>query len=145
MRNGPGWFLRMLAVVVVVGVLMSLAFGAGVAADGGSIGTGWVHSHAGACFPGARLVGCLFGLFLLLALLGLVASVIRGPHWRGGPGYYGGPGWHGRHGRWHCGWYEEAESMLNEWHRRAHGESDPGTDAAAPAAGQPKTPGGKAK
>ncbi len=150
MRYGPGWFLRMLVVVVAVGALMSLAFGAGVAADGGALGTGWAHPHGGAYFPGARLLGCLFGLFLVVALLGLIASAFR-PRWQGGPAYYAGPGRHGRHGRvWHGGWYEddrreEADSMFDEWHRRAHGESGSSTDAASPAAGSLKAPEGKAK
>jgi hypothetical protein len=149
MRYGSGWFLRMLVVVVAIGVLMSLAFGAGVAADGGSVNTGWANAHDGVYHPGARLVGCLFGLFLLVAFVSLIAFAVRGPRWYGGPRYYGGPGWPGRHGRpWRggwCedGWREEADSMMDEWHRRAH-ESGPSTEAAPPAAEQPR-PGGKAK
>ena len=154
MRYGPGWFLRMLVVVVAVGVLMSLAFSAGVAADGGTIGTGWGHSHADGYYPGLRVFGCLFGLLIVVAIVGLIAGAFRGHGYHDGPPSFAGPGYwqgpHGRHGRrWREeAWREDAESMMDDWHRRAHVEDEPSagpTPAAPPAPEAPRAPGRKAK
>jgi hypothetical protein len=131
----------MLVVVIAVGVLMSLAFSAGVAADGGTIGTGWGHPHADGYYPGVRIFGCLFGLLLVIGLVGLIAGAFRGHGYHGGPSAYAGPGyWHGPHGRhgryWREeAWGEDAESMMDAWHKRAHGEdaAAAGTPPAAPA------------
>ncbi len=140
MRYGSGWFLRMLVAVVAIGVLMSLAFGAGLAADGGSVNSAWDGHHYQPCL---RMFGCLFGLFLLIVVIGMIGCAFRGPR----PRYYPGPGGHGRHGRGWRDWYAEdwrceAESELEDWHRRAHGQGG----SSEPAAPAPETPkGGKSK
>jgi hypothetical protein len=134
MRYGPSWFLRMLVAVVVIGVLMSLAFGAGLAADGGSASTADGHYYQ-PCF---RLFGCLFGLFLLIGIIGLIGCAFRGPR----PHYYAGPGWH-RYGRRWRDWSDEdwrcqLDAELADWHSRAHGQGG----SSEPASPAPETPKG---
>ncbi len=141
MRYGGFHFLGALLFLCCIGVLVALAFGAGVAADGGSYA---VHSG------GWHFLGFLFGLFIVLMIFGMICRAGRyhmhgawdrpGPGGPGGPGSFGGPaGWHGhgygrRHGGWHGEWRHDeecrdsAKSALDDWHRQAHGEA-PNSDA----------------
>lgn len=68
----------------------------------------------------------LFGLLFFFLIFGLLISAFRGRRWGGGPGGWGrgmgpggwGPGWGGRY---------DVPPTFDDWHRRAHGESGPGT------------------
>jgi len=140
----------MLVVVVAVGVLMSLAFGAGVAADGGTTAGGLGNAYRDGYFPGCRLFACLIAILVVIAIMGLIGCAFRGPRYFGaGPSDYSGPGygWHGRHRRhWHDEYMPESDAAMEEWHRRVHGDG-PGapTTATPPAPESPKPPRGKVK
>jgi preprotein translocase subunit SecG len=116
MRYGPGFYiLRALAVVVVAGILLATAFGAGVAVGGG---TSWaVGAHGG----GHALFGLLVVLFVILLLFGLFGHA---RHYRGDEAWDGPGGWHSH--SWRAEeWRQRREAAMNEWHRRAHGEGGP--------------------
>jgi hypothetical protein len=138
MRYGSGWFLRMLVAVVAIGVLMSLAFGAGLAADGGSVNSAWDGHHYQPCL---RMFGCLFGLFLLIVVIGMIGCAFRGPrpHYFGGPGYRYGRRWHGWSDE---DWRSELDAELADWHTRMHGQGG----SSEPAPPTPETrKGGRSK
>ncbi len=130
MRYGRGgFFARGLLALLVVGGLMALAFWAGVAVNGDNWNpNNWGGHYAGGYAP-YHFFGFLFGLLVLILIVGLIARAIRGPRYYGGPGGYGpwaGPGWHGGYRHWReDAWRQEAESAMEDWHRRAHGETGP--------------------
>ncbi len=125
---------RVLLALVVIGALAGLAvfaYNAGVArgvaeganltlpegAPGPGIGPGPFYGYP-YFYPrpfgfGFGFLGCLFPLLFFFLLFGL----IRGMFWRGRWG------WGGHYGPWEKG----RPPMFEEWHRRAHGESTPGT------------------
>jgi hypothetical protein len=133
----------MLVAVILIGVLMSVAFGLGVAADGGTFSAGWGHPYGGVCHPVFRALGLAFGLLILIAIAGVIACALRGPGHYAPSGY---PGPFGRHRRYwrEEAWRDEIESAIDEWHRRAHGAAGD-TGPTPPAAEPPAAPGGKVK
>ncbi|HEY8239323.1 MAG TPA: hypothetical protein VIF63_07790 [Candidatus Limnocylindrales bacterium] len=94
-------------------------------------GYGW-HGFGG---PGFGLFEFLAGLFFLFLIFGLIRAIVfgRGPGGRGGwdRGSWG-PG-----GSGHSKWEGHARETFEDWHRRAHDPSDPGT--AMPTASSPPT------
>jgi hypothetical protein len=70
-------------------------------------------------FPFFPFFGLLF-LFLFIALIFSIARRTNG----GRPGWYGPGRWYG-YGHEHRSVPPAFEPMLEEWHRKAHGEPDP--------------------
>jgi hypothetical protein len=130
MRHGPGFYIfGALATFAVVGLLLAIAFCAGVAVGGGA---SWaVGAHGG----GHALFGFLLVLFVILLLVGLFGHAHR---------YHDTEAWDGP-GGWHShSWRAEErrhrrEAIMDEWHRRAHGEGGPTGD---PTSGGPVGPTG---
>lgn len=140
--------LRVLAVVLLAGLLVALGAGiytAGLnagAASAGASGAVVAPVHVVTYGWGWGLGGAIFGFFGFMLLLFLVVGLLRLAFW-GGRGRHG----YGWGGRYYAGWGERdqgaggdrprhpAEAMLEEWHRRAHGEppaSGPGPEGGSP-------------
>ena len=134
-RRGFG-ILGILLAVVVLGAVGFFAYQAGMAA--GLAGTGVVDGPRdgyvgygggfGFGFP-------FFGILLTILLVVLLVRALAGP--RGWGGHGAGPGWYGpRPGGWGPGFGPGGprdvppafEPMLEEWHRRAHGERPTASD-----------------
>jgi hypothetical protein len=130
--------LRVLAVVILAGLLVAL--GAGIYTAGLNAGATSVSASGAVVAPvhvvtyGWGFGGAIFGFFGFLLLLFLVIGLLRFAFW-GGRGR--GHGWGGRYyGGWGGPYPTEggerpchpAEAMLDDWHRRAHGEP-PGTES----------------
>lgn len=107
-----------LLIAGVAGVIgYNLGLNANIAASGAATqvvyGGGWGWGFG---FP-------LFGLFFGILFFVLIFGVIRRAIWGGYRGYGpGGPGQHGWHG------YDvppAADSLFQDWHRRAHGDPTP--------------------
>jgi hypothetical protein len=131
------WGSVLLALVLTVGLVGFglVAFNAGVAqglaqsgklalpAAGGSAAgpvTWPVYPYAWGL--GFGPLGCLIPLLLVLFLLALARGLFWRSHW--------GPGWGGSR-RWgpyagFQGWEKGYPPFFEAWHRRAHGEPDPG-------------------
>lgn len=137
-----------LLVVLTIGLIGSvfqagyLAGAAGTTA--GAVPAPWYGGWAyGWGFGGFHLLGTLFTIFIIFALLRLVFGGGRRDH---GGGYGGGWGRGWGHGPWTSGgpnpgdasrfgpWEERARELHDDWHRR-HGGAP--SDAPAPAAGTP--------
>jgi hypothetical protein len=127
--------LVLLAVLVAgaagVGVL---AYNAGVArglADSGKVvvpPAGVVpYPYLGFFGPGFGLLNCL----LLFFVFGLFFMVVRGLLWGGLFGMWRRPFWHRAWGGpdaphdWRRAWEKGYPPMFDEWHRRAHGQTEP--------------------
>jgi hypothetical protein len=124
-----GGFLRVLAVLGIIGLLVAIGIGsynAGVTvglADGGAAvasGATVVYQHGpyvGHWGWGFGFFGILIWILVIFLVFGLVRAAFGGGRWGGRrdwgdhPGRYGGP-----------------RDYLDDWHRRAHGD---GPDAAA--------------
>ena len=124
------WFLRILAILVALVVLVGVgyaAFSMGVAqgaasklaAASGPAGTtpvpyyGWPFWFNGSPFWGFHILGLFFGVFVLFFFLRLISFAVWGPRL----GY-----WRHMHGHWD----EEGgvPSRFREWHDRAHGAAE---------------------
>jgi len=103
MRRGFG-LLWGLVTLLVAGVVGAVAYQAGVATHVTTIAAGQVPY-----VEGPHFFGFGFFLFPLLLILLLVLFLRGGSHWSRG-GWGPGPGGH-------------LEQRLEDWHRRAHGES----------------------
>lgn len=136
-----------LLVVLTIGLIGSvfqagyLAGAAGTTA--GAVPAPWYGGWAyGWGFGGFHLLGTLFTIFIIFALLRLVFGGRGRDHGRGYGGW--GRGW--GHGPWTPGgpnagdaprfgaWEERARDLHDDWHRRHDGTR---TDAPAPSAGSP--------
>lgn len=125
--------LRVLAVLLLAGLLVALGAGiytAGLNAGAASAGaSGAVVAPVQVVTYGWGFGGAVFGFFGFLLLLFLVIGLLRFAFW-GGRGRHA-YGWGGRYyGGWGGSYPTEggerprhpAEAMLDDWHRRAHGE-----------------------
>ncbi len=132
-RFGFMGVIAALLIAVVAGVIgFGLGQGSNVATTATDGPTHVIYTHWGWGFGG---FGLLFGIFFLV----LIFSLIRRAFWGGGPrGWYGRGGWghYGDPGRTH-GMPPQAEPMLEDWHRRAHGQ--PGAGTGTPGTGTPGT------
>lgn len=113
-------FIALLLVAALAGAIgYNVGLGANVAANGGAtvVYTGW-----GFGFP---IFGLLFGILFIALIFGLVSRAARGGHRGYGPGSSWGhrAAWDGRNVP------PMAEEMLQHWHRQAHGEPGPTTEA----------------
>ncbi len=118
------WFMRLVALVLALLVIVGIGYGAynlGVAqgvvakaspAAGQGATTpvpyyGW--PLIGAPFWGFHLLGLIFGIFVVFAVIRLISFAIWGPRW-------------GHWRRMHAGWDEELDvpTKFREWHDRAH-------------------------
>ena len=158
MIYGPTrFFLRLLLAFLFVGIVVAGAFWAGAAFSGGAPADGWRHGWDGAWYGGFHVLGFLFGLLIFVAIVAAIVHALGGGHrhyagpgyagpgYPGYPGYGPGYGWHGRHRHWHDeAWRQEAESAMDDWHRRAHGEGgqSPRGDAGVDAPDAPGNPAG---
>ncbi|MGZ6345663.1 MAG: hypothetical protein ACXWOW_10150 [Candidatus Limnocylindrales bacterium] len=143
--------LRVLAIVLLAGVLVAL--GAGIYNAGLSAGAASVGASDAIVAPvqvvtyGWGFGGALFGFFGLLLVPFLIIGLLRFAFW-GGRGHRHGYGWGSdAQGYWGRGGWGQgptpdgsagdrprhpAEAMLEEWHRRAHGETaSPGSASTA--------------
>ena len=134
-----GTFIRLLAALALVGVLVAIGVGvydagvgAGLAQQGAAVASGAptvVYAgpyvgHGWGWGPGFGIFGIFFwilGIFLIFALIRAAIGFGRGRR-----------GWHGSYGR-----YGDPRDHLEDWHRRAH-ESGSGSgmpdDAGNPSA-----------
>ena len=114
-------FVRFVVTLVIAGVVGILGYQAGVAQGlaqaGGTVAT--APYYVAPFGFGFGFFGLLFTVLLLFLLFGLGRALFWGGRWGG----YGHPG---RPGPW-----GDRERMLEDWHRRAHGE--PTTETARPA------------
>lgn len=124
-----GW-LRALAILVLVGVIGGIGYTIGLANAGTAVATGAAPVVYAPWGFGFGFFGLLFPILIIFLLFAAVGGRGRGRgHW--GPGGYGGYRGHGPDGRpWGDGKDVPPpfEPMLESWHRRAHGEPDPGRD-----------------
>ncbi len=105
----------------VIGILVTLVIAAGIGIGGYQLGLAQgLASAGGAVAPvapyylapfgfGFGFFGLLFPLLFLFLIFGLGRALFWGGRW-GGHGY-------GDHGPW-----GDRRAMLEEWHKRAHGE-----------------------
>ncbi|MBA2254272.1 MAG: hypothetical protein H0W07_04060 [Chloroflexi bacterium] len=117
-RGMPGWLraLGILAVVLLIGGI-GYAIGLGAGAAGVPVVAGAPVVYAG---HGFGLFGLLVPILLIVLLLAAFSGRRGGGHWRRG---YGPGGWYGSgDGR---DVPPPFEPMLESWHRRAHGDSEP--------------------
>jgi hypothetical protein len=123
-----GWFglLGFLAVLLVAGIAGFIGYSIGVSANVATTSAGTVVYAPWAWGWGFPFFGLLFGILFLLLIAGLVRRIAwGGPDRRfGPPGSFGG-GWdrHGWDGR---SVPPFVEPMLQDWHRRAHGDAPTG-------------------
>jgi hypothetical protein len=147
-------FLGLLATLLIAGVAGVIGYNwgysaglASAAADGATVvyapGFGWGG--------GFGFFGLIFGLILVFVIFGVVRRAIFG--W-GGSARSGAYGY--GHGPWGYGrWSADArtgtqpgsdraasvppfvEGMLKDWHRQAHDQAGPTTDASTPPSGGP--------
>jgi hypothetical protein len=136
-----GTFIRVVAAVLLVGLLGSVGVGiyqAGFAAGAATTGTTVVAPFAGYGWygPGWGLGGGILGFLGFLIVLFLFFGLLRALFWRGPRSSWGAGGWgHGGRG-WSgsgdadrfrgSGWEQRAREIHDEWHR--------GHDAGSPAA-----------
>jgi hypothetical protein len=142
MRYGGG--LRLLAALLVLGVVAALtagAYGAGYVAGLGTNTTNvspWVY---GGAFGASQIVGLIVTIIILV----MIFRVMRFAFWghahggwdRCGPGFTGGSGGPGGPGGWHSGWHDGSwhsarQAAFEEWHRRAHDEQSGQTPGGTP-------------
>jgi hypothetical protein len=129
-----GTFIRMLAALALVGVLVAIGFGvydAGVGAGLAQGGAAVASGAAAVVYPGPYAVHGwgwgpgfgIFGIFFWILGIFLIFALIRAAFGFG----------RGRHGGWrHYDGYGSAASprdRLEEWHRRAH---ESGSEPASP-------------
>jgi hypothetical protein len=121
-RFGFIGIIATLVIAAVAGVIgYNLGLGAGLDAGTGATGP-VVYAPWG--FGG-------FGILLFILLVILVIGAFRRAAW-GGYHHYGPRGWGEHAGR---DLPPMADSMLQEWHRRAHSEASPPTGSSATPAG----------
>ena len=136
---------RVIAVILLIavlavggGIIATTAYNAGVTAGAVTDGTGTavtpvvVPAYGYGWHPfgwGFGFFGFLFFLFFLFLVFGLIRAIF----WRGGPGrrgYWGGSGgyygWKDPDGNGGSRWESRAHDTFEDWHRKAHGEPDPG-------------------
>ena len=119
--NGGG-FIRVLATLALIGVLVAIGVGVynagvsqGIAQQGAAVASGapvvvYPGPYVGHWGWGFGFFGIFFwimGIFLIFALIRAAFGFGRG-----------GKGWTGRHG--YYGRYGNAQDHLEDWHRRAH-------------------------
>ena len=123
-----GTFIRVLAALALVGVLIAIGVGvydagvtAGLAQQGAAVASGAPAVVYGGPYaghwgwgwgPGFGFFGIFFwilGIFLIFALLRAAFGFGRGGRYRGGWGDH-----HGRYG------YGDPRDHLEDWHRQAH-------------------------
>jgi hypothetical protein len=136
--NG-GTFIRVLATLALVGVLIAIGVGvynagvtSGLAQHGAAVASGapavvypgpYVGHWGWGWDPGFGFFGIFFwilGIFLIFGLLRAAFGFGRG-------GRYG-RGWGGHHGRYGDD-YGDPRDHLEDWHRRAHESGDGGSSA----------------
>jgi len=128
-RSGPRFgFLGIFISLVVIGIIAAVAYNVGLSAGAAASGTGAPVVYG----PWLGFGGFhFFGLLFFLLFFGLIlAAIFRPRHW-------GGYGWRGGYGPGPWGWRSgdprdvptPVEGMLEDWHRRAHGEPTPPADS----------------
>jgi hypothetical protein len=127
MRGGFGW-LGLLGALLIALIAGGIGYWIGVSSDAVPVAAGTVTYGWGWGFP---FFGLLFGFLFILLIIAIARRAWGGPGWYGrgwyGPGSYAG---HEHAGRTVP---PQFEPMLEDWHRKAHGEpapAKPGTDQA---------------
>jgi hypothetical protein len=141
-RQGPrfGWLGALLGLVLLI-VVAAVAYTVGVNAGTASgVAPGAVAPvYYGHWFYGGfGLFGFLFFFLILFLIFGALFRGRRWGGWHGGYGYYGRGPW-----GWGSGDPRDVpppvQGMLEDWHRRAHGETPTGS-AGGPSSTGPTPP-----
>jgi hypothetical protein len=132
MDGRSGW-LRALAILVLVVIIGGIGYTMGVANAGTAVATGAAPVVYAPWGFGFGFFGLLFPILFIGLLLFAFGGRGRG---RGGWGHGGyGPRGYGPDGRpWGDGQDvpPRFEPMLESWHRRAHGDTEPGQGGGTP-------------
>jgi hypothetical protein len=126
MQGSRFGFIGVIVVLLIAAVAGVIGYNLGVG-SGAATTDGATHVVYGPWGWGFGGFGLIFGILFFV----LIFSLIRRAVWGGGlRGWYGRGGWghYGDPGHTH-GMPPQAEPMLEDWHRRAHGEAGPGAGA----------------
>lgn len=148
--DGRRWgLLRVVAVLLLIGLVSGVAYTLGIANGTASVATSvggtpgtvpvvYAPWHYGAGFGFG--FGGFFGILFVIVLVALLVRVVAGPRRWGGTGgrsgYGAGRGWNGPDGDGARDVPPGFQPMFESWHRRAHGDQPSaggsGTDASHP-------------